>query len=222
MSRLYLIVFTVILLNSCCGEDIKVGELYIDETSKSFFPYDGEEELIFENENGDTILLVSNEGIQNDFEKYATKELCGKWPYQQEEYYDKERISLEFSDTTQNIVFAISMDIIVAINSDTLPLEIDVTKNYDRLVLNGRVDSTFFGNMNLITHVNGDISESHKKELNHIWEGGYFIGDTILYGVAFDSVYTGPSLESQEIFYTKEQGLVAIKISPDSYFVRRE
>ncbi len=54
------------------------------------------------------------------------------------------------------------------------------------------------------------------------YHSNQFIGDTTLYGIAFSDVYTNVSNTDLSLFYNKEKGVLALRISADKYWVLKD
>ena len=110
-TYLFSIFLGVVLFASCggCGDvcppDEKVGELDLDQEVLDFIPYDGTERLVFKNQNGDSLLLFSDNGKEVSQDRLCIKEICTEPEIKGEttcEYFESESHRFIFRNDEQD------------------------------------------------------------------------------------------------------------------------
>jgi len=96
MLRLLLIAFASILLIGCgdeftfgneCSEDIKLAEFQLTESSLSYFSYDENDTILFEDQDGTDFYFDLDTLVESDNSKSLIRSLCswgefaGEWEY---------------------------------------------------------------------------------------------------------------------------------------------
>jgi len=207
-----------ILLYSCseCEDSILMGEFQISEESKAFVPYSGSETLMFEDNTGTIHELKSQRGRVLEASKLIVRTLCEKsFLDRTEQFFNTEREQLAYFDNEGNQIFY----------TDLFPQSedrdnIDSISIYDQLTISAVVNGSSVGNIKIITEeLQNQVSETHR---NDFVQHSRLIGDTTLYERPFTGVFVDVTGEGKGIYYNKEKGVLAFKLSEEEFWVLQE
>lgn len=194
----------VIMTNSCtrnCPDDEKIGALELTEFSKSFFPYEGNQELIFISNLGDELLFKSNDGgVHMENNPVSVYKICSEFRYNGQstyKYFDSE--SLHAVYFSENPAYSFN----IGLYTNTLRPEYELF--YDKLLVDVLRESSI-GREEIITDIR--FTEMYDEGEFNIDSPMILIDEITLNGVTYSNVYKSEMFDETQIFYTKEQGLV--------------
>ncbi len=210
------IIASLLLVSSCtrigeCGADIKLGDIPLNEDSRQFIPYTGNEELTFTNNQGVEHILKSIEGRRLIDSRSITRTICNNDMFDtQKEYYKSQMEEIVFTDSNGNQIFWIRL--LTRIINDENTNENTI---FDLLSVNIGIYNSdsgieaFGGELKIVTReIQNQLNTNQMDELRI--ESRY-IGDTILYNRSFQNVYKAKAYEnSKSIYYNKSKGLIAL------------
>ena len=214
-------IFLAIFMYACdldqCGDDINLGKIDLDNVTRNFVPYSGNEVLTFEDQDGVQHKLTSQEGRQLFDTRLVLNTLCRgsveKLNFDdQEEYYQTQREEIVFFDQTGNQVFYI--DLFTLFEEADQPDDVAI---YDQLSVHPSVRGFTFSDLNIVTKVRQNELSSSFEEV--VLNGSTFIGDTVLFGREFKSVYRSATQDGQSTYYNQTEGVVAFDFGGDEYWV---
>ncbi len=214
MKFIILLIISGLFLNSCnCGADIKLGEFNLTETSTQFVPYSGKEILVFEDDKGVEHILKSKAGIDLMDSKMTVRTICDEGTFsKQYQYYETQREQIVFFDALGNQIFYVDLTTQFEDAGDLDSLAI-----YDFLMIDSGIDGNFNGRIEIITEERqNQVSSSHRNEF---WNQSDFLGDTTIYGREFKGVFMSTTNEGKSIYYCKEKGVIAFRITDEEYWV---
>ena len=220
MKNTILILFIILLgvySPSCdkigkCGSNVKLGTIHLSEVSKAFIPYNGNEELIFLNNENEEYRLKSIEGIKNSNFTTIVKDLCTNNIFDfQYEYYDSNKVNIDFYDSDENRTISISLTVIGLTDEET-----DITSLFE--LLSVKIGQSFKSNPEIIPFagdlkiITNEIQNPPSQDLLNVFAiNTRYIGDTILANHYFHNVYTAKAYDHlNKIYYNKEKGLIGM------------
>jgi hypothetical protein len=219
MKKKYVITIFILTLivNSCdklgeCGADIKLGEVKLNDDSKNFIPYTGNEELIFIDHLDIKHRLKSLNGRKLVDSRSITKSLCLNGLFDsQYEYYKSQSEEIVFTDSYGNQIFWINLSTDVLNDENTNENNI-----YDLISVNLGVYNSnsnteqLGGELRIITReIQGQLNQNQMQD-SQVRANTIFIGDTILYNRNFENIYKAKTYESSKnMYYNKSKGLIA-------------
>ncbi len=210
------LLLTVLLLHSCteCDDNVLAGEFKLSDTSLGFVPYSGSETLTFVDNEGTEHTLNSEKGRVLEPTRMIVRELCDAGFLDKSEmFFNIEREQIAYFDEAGNQVFY--TDLLTAFEDDE---NLDSIAIYDQLYLTANVDSSYIGEIRIITDVRqNEVSDIHKE--NFRFNETRLIGDTTLYEQNFTEVFVNITNEGKGIYYSKEKGIVAFKLSEEKFWV---
>lgn len=214
-------IFLAIFMYACdldqCGDDINLGKLDLDNISRDFVPYTGNEVLTFADQNGNRHTLTSQRGRQEFDTRLVLNKLCRgnieKLDFDdQEEYFQTQREEIVFFDQSGNQAFYI--DLFTLFEEADQP---DAVAIYDQLSVHPSLRGLTFASLNVITKVRqNELSASYK---NVLLNGSTFIGDTVLFEREFQEVYQSGLFDGRSTFYNRTEGVVAFDFGKGAYWV---
>ena len=229
MKRPYIIIIFMLTLiaNSChklggeCGADIKLGEVQLNEDSKNFIPYSGNEELIFIDHLGIKHKLKSLNGRKLVNSRSITRSLCLNELFDsQYEYYKSQSEEIAFTDSYGNQIFHINLstDILNDENTNENTIYDLISVNLGVYNSNSNIEQ-LGGELRIITReIQGQLDQNQMQN-TQIRANSIFIGDTILYNRNFENIYKAKTYEnSKNLYYNKSKGLIAFG-SIDKFWV---
>jgi len=110
-NNIFALFLGFILFSGCggCGDvcppDEKVGELDLNQEVLDLIPYDGTERLVFKNQNGDSLVLFSENGKEISRDRLCVKEICTEPEIKGEttcEFFESEAHRFIFRNEEQN------------------------------------------------------------------------------------------------------------------------
>ena len=208
------VVCFIFLQSSCskCGDNVRLGNLNLEEVSLSFAFYDGNERLVFADSNGLEVEFEVIGGLFNSRIHLITKSLCedtdnfADFSY---EYYEQQELAIQFF--ALNGSPAISMILSGGIDQETA----DDPRIYDRLFIECEYQGNYLGTVNSITSDRGNqISQAHRDAFIVEPE---FVDEFTVHNKTFLNCYFFLTDEGRGFYYTKNQGIVAMKISEGEF-----
>ncbi len=216
LKTVFLLLTVLLLLNSCteCEDNVLAGEFKLSETSLDFVPYTGSEILTFVDDEGNEHALNSEKGKVLESTRMIVRELCDAGFLDKSEmFFNIEREQIAYLDETGRQIFY--TDLLTAFEDDE---NLDSIAIYDQLYLTANVDSSYIGEIRIITDVRqNEVSDIHKE--NFRFNETRLIGDTTLYEQTFTEVFVNITNEGKGIYYNKEKGIVAFKLSEEKFWV---
>ena len=200
----------VFLLTACeCGPSISLGSFFLAEESKAFVPYTGNETLIFEDQDGGIHRLTAPNGKEIFSSNLTIRELCLNGIFDvQTEYFESDREQVAFYDSLNNFIFYTDL-IVRAQPIDTM----GTVAIYDYLAVDGNLNSASLRTLEIVTLERENTSTQTSSQM---------IGDTVLYGQNFEQVYQSNPGGEASFFYNVAEGVVALKVDEENYWVLRE
>lgn len=220
--KLLMLIYILFLINfySCnrCEPDINLGKLDLAEESKLFIPYNGNETLVFEDNNGDRHQLTSMKGLELLSTETIVRTICyHDFLDQQNLFYETQREQIAFFDANDKQIFDVDLLTYAEIYSDNDSIDIDFIPIYDFLLVSPMINGIFSGDIRIITKERKNHVSAYLKE--EFWPLSRYIGDTIIYEREFKNVYKSSMDSVRQVFYNKEKGLIAIGLSKNEYWV---
>lgn len=217
--KIILLLALSFLLYSCseCDDNIVAGEFNLTDTSRGFIPYSGMETLTFVDNNGIEHKLNSENGKNLEATTMTVRELCDAGFLDKSTmFFNTEREQVAFFDSLGRQIFY--ADLLTAFEDHE---DLDSIAIYDQLYLTGTIDSNSIGEIRIITEERqNQISDEHRN--NSQISQTRLIGDTILYDQFFSDVFVNINGAGRGIYYNKEKGIVAFKLSEEGFWVLKE
>lgn len=204
MKKCLLFLALTMLCVACgCPPDIRLGNVTMQ--SGSFWPYSGKDELIFENNRGESVTFITDES-SNQGVRLRKEVLCYKSPLdKQESYYQADVGHFQsFKALRTDYFLGLAVNLNVQADLNTSP-----------------VDTVFFEQLSVSVYSRGQVSNggyfsmltsprgASPAKLPGYARSPHVIADTVLGNRRFQDVYTDRTNPS--LFYTKKEGLVAIR-----------
>lgn len=221
----YYSIFLLVLLFSACGdcpEHIFVDRHSLSDESIEVRPYIGVDSLFFVDKNMEEHILLAGD-YEFIKDRVTVKTLCEDRAAIQYEFWEKDFHTITVSSKTNNLNFSIQNRLL---NLDNLtdndasatgfsePTNPDSLKVYDVLTVStnaGTLLDVLFDDRNLPMI---DITKSPDFNISN------YFGDTIILDKFFTDVHGMINDQTNEqLFYTKELGLVAVKFADDGVWV---
>jgi hypothetical protein len=205
MKKLVLlsIVGMLFLTISCfnCPDDEKIGELKLSEMSKSFFPYVGDQKLVFISNTGEELFFKSqNGGVHNTKNKVSVYKTCTEFKYDGQSSYQ-----FFESETIEVVYFSVNPPMSFNLGLYTNTLRPETKLFYDKLIIDV-TDVGTVGRGEIITDISfNDAYEESEFAINAPME---FVSSVTLNNPTFTDVYKSEIFNNAQIFYNKTQGLV--------------
>jgi hypothetical protein len=198
-SLLGILFFTTSCFN--CPDDEKIGELTLSEKSKSFFPYVGDQELVFISNTGEELRFKSRDGgVHNTNNKVSVYKTCTEFKYDGQssyQFFDSETIGVVyFADNPQ-------MSFNLGLYTNTLRPETELF--YDKLIVDISEIGTV-GRGEIITDIR--FNETYEESEFNINSPMEFVNSMTLNDHTYTEVYKSELFDNAQIFYNKTQGLV--------------
>jgi uncharacterized protein YrzB (UPF0473 family) len=205
-----------ISLSSCeCEPSVLLGEVYLTETSLDSFPYNGNETLIFINQDGEETKFYGENSIETKPRTITAKIICsnGVFDYS-DEYYESEMETVTFLD--QDGIQRFYADLKVGIDEPTFGT--DDILFFDYLNIHSTNNNDFnFGQIFLIVDERGNQVDVDQQFFHDSYSK--FIGDTILYEKSFEDIYQSTDDHKTSVFFNYSEGIVAYSITDSTYLV---
>ena len=201
---------------SCEGEDIHLGDLSFEAATNELVPNTmSTASLVFENENGDKIILSSATQIEDNFQ-VKIEAICGDkddiFASNVYSFYNSISARETYNDGLDyNISFARSMRVVEA----SLPEEF----LYDEINVNARFGDTYFGNIHLITSLRGN-EETFPQDYLEATNSYEYDESIELGGMVYEEVYSSIKTSDYingKIFITKADGVIGL-LDKDNVF----
>ena len=193
-----------------------MGEFNLTEASKNFIPYTGVETLTFLDNNGIEHTLTSQAGRKLEPTRMIVRTICEEGFLDRTEmFFNIEREQTAYFDSTGQQVFYTDLLTTFEDNSN-----VDSIAIYDYLYVSGVLAGNSLGEIRIITDQRqNQVSETHRIDF---FDHSRLIGDTTLYEQAFSEVFVDITGNGKGIYYNKEKGVVAFKLSEDEFWVLKE
>jgi hypothetical protein len=206
-----------LMLAGCgCPGDVQVGSVRL--LSGSFWPYSGNDELVFENKEGEVVTFVTS-GYSTRANPLTYEVLCQRWPWapQQSYYlpdvgYTQTFKSGNYYDQLTGLSVTLNVESdLAAAPPDTVFFEVCRLRVDSRQTI-GNGGGTF----SFLTSLRGQPPARFSR-----YERLRFrvIPDTMLGNRRYTQVYTQRGVPS--LFFTREQGLVAIRTEFTTWTLKR-
>lgn len=228
---LFLFVLTAFLAVQCkkkeeeplSCENVKVGEVYLMPESKQFADQFNSKKLIFKDSDGHEITYSMQTYSKRDDEQTLLRIRCSKnWFQDYGDYIVCQSRYLTFSSSTPFTALTSTLTYNVFTISEGLPPD---TIHYDVLSIGGislgslcplskrgvpsrkdlALGNQFIGNITLL----GKPFTAVYKNVNHV----------IMYSKNISSISVQPDLNQDDIYFTAQQGVVAVKYKNDKLWV---
>lgn len=211
ITTLAILVFFISTFFACnreCPPDEKKGAIELLQSSLDWFPYIGNENLVFASSEGDTLLLAPLNGIEAQNEKLCYETICTEWEFDGPstcKYYEAESRRLIFtkSDGSSSISeddFLLELLLYQKVYDDEPLGFIDVMRvNFSRNI------SSAIGEKVVGQHFEEEID---LVQANLDFEELEPVASITLNNQTFTNVYTIKFEPFIQMFYHPQQGLV--------------
>jgi hypothetical protein len=196
-------------LDSSCPDDVFLGEADLFPSSVTYFPYDGTETLVFEDEFGDSLVLVNRGGKVDTLSDIILSVPCNNLPDPQYIYFRGRQIyTIWYNNRNNQAVLWHTVRVEqAAATIDTVPVDRFAMGQFDE---NGRSYGT--GPYFVLTDRGNtdDIAEGYLEAPENRL---YPIEDTVLHGRAFSQIFRNnpANLTIPESYWSPTLGTVAFR-----------
>ena len=205
MKKVIILSFiSLLLIGACtinCPDDEKIGAISLTEQSLAFFPYKGDQKLVFKSDEGEEIRFSSDDGgVHTESYKISIYKTCSEFKYDggsSYEYFEGENKHAVYFCQDPPLSFNIGLY--------TTILRPEQELFFDKLL----VDVMSVGSVGrgeIATDIR--FTEHYEEQELNFNAPMQFTDEVTLNGVTYTNVYKSKLFEQAQIFYTKSQGLV--------------
>ena len=209
-----ILILSIVFLYSCkCEPSLKLGEFNLTVASMQFVPYTGNEILVFEDNDGFEHKLKSKVGRELKDLVMRVRTICDDGTFDKQfQYYEIQRYQIAYFDSLDKQIFYTDLTTHFEDADD-----LDSIAIYDFLRVSSVIDGSPNGEIEILT----DERQNHLSVFyrNEMLRESDFLGDTIIYGKEFKDVFKSTTSQGKSIFYSKEKGVVAFKMTEEKYWV---
>ena len=204
-----------LLFSSCrkCGEDVFLGDYeMMSQSIQEWYPYQGVDELVFANAEGETIKLTAS-NRKEQYETITFRDICKgrKLDDVAREYYRAERYVVEYNGIGEDITYFLKINL--AVNRFAVEGDTDYFKLFDEVNYSSSLQS-YISDDN--QRIKGDINlVANKRETQieneNIWHDGiaYHTDHVSLNGQDFYDVWYFEEGGIPNLYVKKGSGIIA-------------
>ena len=227
--RRFIIALLIIpfMFSSCrkCGEDVFLGEYgLLDQSKQDWYPYEGVDNLVFENTLGETIELTSS-NRKEQYETITFRDICKgrKLDDIARELYRAERYVVEYNGIGDDITYFLKIGI--AVNRFAIEGNTNYFNLYDEVNYSSSIQNYSTGNQQ---RIQGDIKlvanpRDTQIENQDIWHDGVaqHAEQVTLNGQSFSDIWYFESNGTPTLYVKRGIGIIAFLGFDDQVWVKK-
>jgi len=190
-----------------CPPDEKVGELELHTDVRDFISYSGSENLIFQNQNGDSLMLFSGNGKETSRDRLCVKDICTEPEIKGNttcEFFESETERFIFRNADQTAL----LDFLAF--SELIRPETELFRQTVRVSWNFR--ETLFGTGELVLKIIPDMQiDPSEFNVSVLFEP---IGDLELNGKLYTDAFKAQDSQ-MNLYLNAEDGLIGFETSDE-------
>jgi len=209
MKILTLIIALGLLVSCSCPADQKIGTVKLDPVTLSYFPYTGQEKLIFKNRQGQTIKFYAPQGLTNSKTKIAVYKRCSEFKFDGKttyKYYEGQGKKIWFKSDNG---YAINLGLF------TENLKPEQVAFYDKLTVD-LMKVGGIGRMELVTKVR---LKNHNENDIYLTDKAIRVGNIKLVNKTFHDVWSSKNFDGRILYYNKIKGIVGFNDGEHLYYL---